>query len=995
MSSLPLSDSPTDEEFALYRDLEKKGVECGLFDPDFDEPHECTLHIERHFSDNVLRLECEDPSLDLTKPTSKLRTALRDGVGGGYGLVLMEIGNDAELRVLVLQNGEDREWLASVLNRLAEDARAFRRAQPLFGCFPVGCGSCLSAPKRPKQGKPHDSLDDPSLPDSAAAPSQDALGASTHSASRPTAASSSFSFSGTGHKSGHKSAAAVCSSHLPWHRGQREVHAVELSEVKDYARKLWDERNRHLDRRPSFSEKMKRASFISRGRRKSGDLSSPGGDDTSIQQSRSSISNTSGKNEEMGAEMSNQTTAKGDVARLDGTHCTHLLIKMLSRKAPSMLGAEADEAPGGPKLFQDIAAVKGTADRPVPLMDFEEFWAVCQRMMLVEALLKDPEIEDEGRMKLDPATNVHFMEQVKWEWFLVQVQGEKPDKQLAAFGRPELNAEGCITLYGLSRFLCSDENSILDPDRSKVHQDMTQPLTSYWIASSHHVYADAATPLAGSFIGTPRNESGLDSILRVLRCNCRCLSLALVLGPSPGDGSSVAAADELHVLLQQQRVPLAEVLAVIEEHGFSSDKAFPLLLVISLGMLPRSVCANVPQALRDGLGLRLWRNAGPELPSPQDAAGHAIVILSPAGPLGVTAPDPSLTFLPPPALASQRGPSKLTPSSADDADALLEWQEAATRFAVWPGQPFDASLPHRSELEVSVNFLPADEVHVLEEAKHQQLVEYHRQYLTLAFNVAPRCAQVPFHPAGAWSMGIQMAAAAAGVASDAGNIAALVHAGRFVMDNGNCGYVLKPPHLQKQSPEEDGRSKSEEKVKMEMRIIAARAVPGSEGRAGPQGQISVAVAVWGSRDDCDRKTFQHVRPASGHAVDWFEARAQRLQAEAEAKKLKDQNKELGAALKKKLDGPSDLVSFNIASPSTAVITFELIEHPVELNGPALGKSQCLAVFAAPVSGLRNGIRWVPLWTPGSLEESPTEYGPLSGLLVHLEDARKKRAAPRR
>lgn len=46
----------------------------------------------------------------------------------------------------------------------------------------------------------------------------------------------------------------------------------------------------------------------------------------------------------------------------------------------------------------------------------------------------------------------------------------------------------CMTFDGFARFMNSEETHIFCRDRAQVYQDMDQPLTNYFISTSHKTY---------------------------------------------------------------------------------------------------------------------------------------------------------------------------------------------------------------------------------------------------------------------------------------------------------------------------------------------------------------------------------------------------------------------------------------------------------------------------------------------------------------------------
>lgn len=48
--------------------------------------------------------------------------------------------------------------------------------------------------------------------------------------------------------------------------------------------------------------------------------------------------------------------------------------------------------------------------------------------------------------------------------------------------------QGAMSLDGFQKYLCSQEGSIFKPEQRDLHQDMSQPLSHYFISSSHNTY---------------------------------------------------------------------------------------------------------------------------------------------------------------------------------------------------------------------------------------------------------------------------------------------------------------------------------------------------------------------------------------------------------------------------------------------------------------------------------------------------------------------------
>lgn len=82
--------------------------------------------------------------------------------------------------------------------------------------------------------------------------------------------------------------------------------------------------------------------------------------------------------------------------------------------------------------------------------------------------------------------------------------------------RDEYRAEEKMSVDGFCRYLMSDENAPVFLDRLDIYQDMDQPLSHYYINSSHNTY------LTGRQFG---GKSSVEMYRQVLLAGCRCVEL--------------------------------------------------------------------------------------------------------------------------------------------------------------------------------------------------------------------------------------------------------------------------------------------------------------------------------------------------------------------------------------------------------------------------------------------------------------------------------------
>lgn len=409
--------------------------------------------------------------------------------------------------------------------------------------------------------------------------------------------------------------------------------------------------------------------------------------------------------------------------------------------------------------------------------------------------------------------------------------------------------QGAMSLDGFQMYLCSQEGSIFRPQRLELHQDMSRPLSHYFISSSHNTYL---------LEDQLRGHSSLEAYIRALKRGCRCVEVDCWDGH---DGEPVV----YHGHTLTTKILFKDIVSTVKEYAFKASD-FPVILSLEnhCGVEQQTVMARyLRQILGDSLLICPLGGHDPQqLPSPQELKNKILLKAKKIGGLE-SCPDDTLTdeVSDDEELANgdADSPSTEDPPAEKKTDKKSKLSRELSDLVVYCKSVhfhgFDHARSHGKFYEMS-SFSESKARRLAKEAG-TDFVQYNMRQLSRIYPGGLRTDSSNYNPQDMWNVGCQIVALnfqTAGLEMD-------LNDGLF-RQNGGCGYILKPGFMRDGTsgfnPEKPEDLQGHKPLRLSIQVISGQQLPKVNQKEGSIVDPLVRVEVFGVPQDQAREETAHI-----------------------------------------------------------------------------------------------------------------------------------------
>ncbi|XP_059822942.1 inactive phospholipase C-like protein 1 isoform X1 [Hypanus sabinus] len=462
--------------------------------------------------------------------------------------------------------------------------------------------------------------------------------------------------------------------------------------------------------------------------------------------------------------------------------------------------------------------------------------------------------------------------------------------------------QGYLSIDGFTRYLLSAECSIFDPEHNKVCQDMTQPLSHYYINASYNTY------LKESNIKGPSDVHGY---VKALKLGCRSIELDVYNGPN----NEPVVSKRNNVT---SPIPFCNVIEVINKYAFLTSE-YPL--IVSL----RNHCTVeqqkvMAQKMKKTFGEKLYTEppdlADSYLPAPEDLKGK-IILKGKKLALNNDLSEGNVTDEDEEALVSRR----LTDTffvAKRTIRLCKELSDLVTLCQTVRFTDFQYSMRNQKYWEMC-NFIESD-ARILANELPGDFVNYNKRFLSRVFPSLLGIESSNLNPQEFWNCGCQLVAINCQIPGPMLDL----NVGWF-RQNGCCGYVLRPAIMRDElsyfSANTEGVFPGVSPQVLHIKIISGQNFPKPKG-SGTKGDV------------VDPYVFVEIH---GIPVDCAEMRTRTIHQNGENPMF------------------DESLEFEINLPELAMVRF------VALDDDYIG-DEFIGQYSIPFECLQSGYRHVPLYT---------------------------------
>ncbi|XP_017679399.1 PREDICTED: 1-phosphatidylinositol 4,5-bisphosphate phosphodiesterase zeta-1 isoform X1 [Lepidothrix coronata] len=512
----------------------------------------------------------------------------------------------------------------------------------------------------------------------------------------------------------------------------------------------------------------------------------------------------------------------------------------------------------------------------------------------------------------------------------------------------EVRKKKQMSFEGFVRYMNSDECSIFKSQHKTIYQDMNHPLCDYFISSSHNTYL-----IADQLMG-PSHLWGYTSALLK---GCRCLEIDC------WDGSNNEPV-VYHGHTLTSKIPFRSVIHVIDKYAFMSS-AYPLVLSLENHCSPKQQ-EVMADCLKSILGDKLLSSPiGGEtemtrLPSPEALKFKVLIKNKKVGTIeeGMLRTGDETG-----AEATETGAETVAETGADTEDIseseLLSDEETDDTTPIYRSKspskrkggrrtssppPSKKSKVKKPKIAIALSDLvvytksskfvsfehslqnqKCYENNSIGEAKARKFVKHSAKefishttrFITRIYPRGTRMTSSNYNPQEFWNVGCQMVA----LNFQTPGTQMELQDGKF-LDNGGCGYVLKPEFLRDRNttftPKNVGAYSKP--MSLSIRLISGHQLPPSSLSKTNKADPLVQIEIYGVPEDQAKKKSSVVK-SNALCPKWNET-----------------------------------FSFNIQVPELAMIRFCVEDEVSLVNNEFLGQ------YTLPVLSLNTGYRNIPLLT---------------------------------